>query len=504
MKKASIQICGTGSGVGKSVLTAGLCRIFLQDGFKVAPFKAQNMSLNSFVTIEGGEIGRAQAMQAAACHLKPSVDMNPVLLKPTSNIGSQVIVCGKPVGNMSALEYDACKNRIRTQVLKSFHRLKKRFNVIVIEGAGSPAEVNLKARDIVNMKMAEAADAPVILVGDIDKGGVFAWLVGTLELLSQKERRRVKGFIINKFRGDKRLLKPGIDYLEKKTGLKVLGVVPYFTDIKIPEEDSAALQSEQGSSGVHSENLIQIAVIKLPHLSNFTDFDALKNEPDVSLYYRDTPRALRHADVIIIPGTKNTIGDLGWLKETGFAAHILSVLKTRPHCMLIGVCGGFQMLGREICDEQGIESCGKKGAALGLLPMVTHFEKEKILAQVRAKEMESGLEVTGYEIHHGRTQAPRTRGAFRIFSRQGKKAKESDGYRSKDGRVWGTYIHGIFDNPAFRRSFLNRVRARKGWPAITGVPTRDLDAELDKLAELLRNHLNMESLYRVLFGGKSK
>ena len=500
MKKTSIQICGTGSGVGKSVLTAGLCRIFLQDGLKVAPFKAQNMSLNSFVTVEGGEIGRAQAMQSAACRLKPSVDMNPVLLKPTSNTGSQIIVRGKPVGNMSALEYYAYKNRVWPQVLKSFHRLKKKFDIIVIEGAGSPAEVNLKAHDIVNMKMAEAAGAPVILVGDIDKGGVFAWLVGTLELLSPKERQRVKGFIINKFRGDKRLLKPGVDFLEKKTGIKVLGVIPYFTDIKIPEEDSAMLQSEHDRPDADPEKLIQVAVIKLPHLSNFTDFDALKGEPDVRLHYTDTPDALRHADVIIIPGTKNTLGDLGWLKETGFAAHILSALKNRPNCRFIGICGGFQMLGREIRDEQSIESGGKKSAALGLLPMVTHFGREKILAQVRAKEIGSGLEVMGYEIHHGRTEKPHTREAFRIFSRQGKKTDESDGCISEDGRVWGTYIHGIFDSAAFRRSFLNRVRAQKGWPPILGASMQDLDTELDKLANLLRNHLNIESLYRILFG----
>lgn len=514
MDAKTIQVCGTGSAVGKSVIVSGLCRIFKQEGFKVAPFKAQNMSLNSYVTYEGGEIGRAQALQAQACGLKPSVDMNPILLKPTSDKTSQVILQGKPVGNMSALEYRDYKRIAREKVLDSFNKLKKNFEIIVIEGAGSPAEVNLKSHDLVNMKMAKIAKAPVILVGDIDKGGVFAWLVGTLELLTKEERKIIKGFIINKFRGDKRLLNPGIDFLEKRTNLKVLGVVPYFSavggsayggkDIRLPEEDSAALEAEvsQATRKVSRVGLIDIAVIKLPHISNFTDFDSLENEPDVNLHYVQDTSRLNGADVIIIPGTKNSIADLRWLKESGIAGRILRSLESHDSTALIGICGGYQMLGMKICDKDHIESKQKNIFGLGLLPIVTNFAKEKTLAQVQAQEISTDLEISGYQIHHGQTKnLKKSKAAFKITQRQGKKVNELDGILSDDDRVWGTYIHGVFDKDAFRRAFLNRIRIKRGLSPIENGAIIDIDRDLDKLAQLLRGNMDMDSLRNILFKG---
>ncbi len=503
MGARAIQICGTGSGVGKSVIVAGLCRIFLQEGFRVAPFKAQNMSLNSFVTHEGGEIGRAQAMQAAACALKPLVDMNPILLKPNSDKGSQVILQGKPVRNMSAVQYDGYKNKAKYKVRDSFNRLKKYFDIIVIEGAGSPAEVNLKSHDIVNMKMAKSAGAPVILVGDIDRGGVFAWLIGTLELLTKEERKMVKGFIINKFRGDKRLLKSGLDFLEKRSGVKVLGVIPYFKNIKIPEEDSVSLEPQAPGARCKAQRagMLDIAVIKLPHISNFTDFDSLKNEPDVRLRYVSEKDKLGGADLIIIPGTKNVFWDLAWLKNSGLADKVLSSVKNRISAMLIGICGGYQMLGIKIRDAHHLESRRLEISGLGLLPVVTIFKKEKVLAQVRAKELGSDLEVTGYEIHHGRTESLNTaKAAFRVILRQGEKTNDPEGSISEDGRIWGTYIHGIFDENAFRRDLLNRLRIIKGWRPISDLSFVDLDREFNKLARLLRENMDMDSLRKILFG----
>lgn len=500
MAAKAIQICGTGSGVGKSVIVAGLCRIFLQDGFKVAPFKAQNMSLNSFVTHEGGEIGRAQAMQAAACRLKPSVDMNPILLKPTSDTGSQVILRGKPVGNMSAMEYKDYKDRARAEVLHSFNRLKKNFEIIVIEGAGSPSEVNLKSHDIVNMKMAAAADAPVILVGDIDRGGVFAWLIGTLDLLTKKEQKMVKGFIINKFRGDKRLLGSGINFLEKRTGVEVLGVIPYFKDIRIPEEDSVALEERRQVTGEKRQGAkkVDVAVIKLPYTSNFTDFDALEDEPDVRLRYISDKDELDGADVIIIPGTKNTVKDLIWLRRSGLAAKISSVLDSGLQTILIGICGGYQMLGRVIQDPGGVESTLVEIEGLGLLPISTEFKPEKVLSQTKAVEIDTGIELEGYEIHHGRTiNLEACSPVFKIRDQ-----KRIDGTRIENGRIWGTYLHGVFGNAAFRRNFLNKTREEIGLgPLPAGNNRFDLEDELDKLAELVRNNIDMKLLYKILDNG---
>lgn len=493
----AIQICGTGSGVGKSVIVTGLCRIFLQDGFRVAPFKAQNMALNSFVTREQGEIGRAQATQAQACKIEPSVDMNPVLIKPTSDVGSQIIVRGRPIGNMDALKYTDYKHNLKRVVERAFKKLIDEYDIVVIEGAGSPAEINLKSNDIVNMRMARYANAPVILVGDIDRGGVFAWIIGTLDLLTKRERNMVKGIIINKFRGDKALLKGGIDFLKKRTGISVLGVIPYFRDIKIPEEDSTFLDNLRDKKR-YRKDLILIDVIHLPHISNFTDFDALEKEPDVYLRYVREAGEVDDPDIVIIPGTKNTISDLKYLRESGLAERILSIVNSDRKTLLIGICGGYQMLGTFIYDRHSLESSYKNIKGLGILSMETYLEKDKILTQVKARDTSSGVEISGYEIHHGRSYySKRYTPAFEVIERDKKKVRYFDGIRRNDNRVLGTYIHGIFDTDSFRRALLNRVRLAKGWGPIQGevfIPER----EFDKLAEILRENINIGSLYKIL------
>lgn len=496
----TLHISGTGSGVGKSVIVAGLCRIFLQDGFKVCPFKAQNMALNSFVTKEQGEIGRAQANQAAACRIEPSVDMNPILIKPTSDTVSQIIVRGKPHRNMKAAEYIKHKVNLKNVVSESFERLSCRYDIVVIEGAGSPAEINLKRHDLVNMKMARQAKAPVILVGDIDKGGVFAWLVGTLELLSKEERKMIKGIIINKFRGDKSLLSPAIKFLERRLGIKVLGIVPYFKDIKIAEEDSVSLD-ERMPRGKYdtNEKCIDIAVIKLPHISNFTDFDALEKEDDVVLRYVKNAEELNSPDLIIIPGTKNTISDLKYLKSSGLAGRIISRIGSNSPTFLLGICGGYQMIGKKISDKYHLESNSKEIKGLGLLPIHTHLAKDKILSQVKARDIFSGIEIFGYEIHHGLSDCKiRPEPFFEILERNGKKIKYFDGFRRKNNRVLGTYIHGLFDADTFRREFLNTIRQSKGWYPLPQKTYFDPDREFDKLAQLLRENINMKLLYGII------
>ncbi|MDD4893746.1 MAG: cobyric acid synthase [Candidatus Omnitrophica bacterium] len=501
MEARALQICGTGSGVGKSVIVSALCRVFLQDGYKVCPFKAQNMALNSFVTKEGGEIGRAQAVQAQACRIEPTTDMNPVLIKPSSDIKAQIIVQGKPVGNMNAQNYVRYKSKLSATVKESFKRLSCEYEVAVIEGAGSPAEINLKSHDIVNMKMAKFAKAPVILVGDIDKGGVFASFVGTLELLDKEERKMIKGFIINKFRGDIALLKGGIDFLEKRTGVKVLGVIPYYKDIFIPEEDSVPLDYPLRNKP-HLPKRLNINVIYLPHISNFTDFDPLEREPDVNLRYINKPAELANPDVIIIPGTKNTFADLTYLRKSGLSDKIIAVIRGTPKITVIGICGGFQILGRKIRDAAGIESRQKEIDGLGVLEIATDFKKEKILSQVKAEEIKSGLRVYGYEIRHGRTKSLKEYGpVFRIIERQGKKTESFDGAAVRKGNIWGTYIHGVFDSDIFRRYFLNKIRRDKRLPPLTKTTAFNVDEEIDKLAKLVRENTNMKLLRKILKGG---
>ncbi|MEW6618052.1 MAG: cobyric acid synthase [bacterium] len=492
MKKAkTIQICGTGSAVGKSVLVAGLCRIFLQEGFKVAPFKAQNMALNSAVTQDGLEIGRAQAMQAQACGLKPTVDMNPVLLKPTSNVDSQVIIYGKPIGNMSAFQYYNYKSKIFPQVKESLNRLRQEFDIVVIEGAGSPAEINLKKYDIVNMRIARLIKSPVLLVGDIDRGGIFAWLLGTLQLLSESEKKLVKGFIINKFRGNKALLKNGLRFLEKESGKKVVGVVPYYDDIKLPQEDS--LFFDQPKKSRVKEDAIKIVVVRLPHISNFTDFDVFEQE-EVDFEYSVDINDIKKADCIILPGSKNTCDDLEFLYEKG----IVEVIKQKAEqgCVIVGICGGYQMLGNNIRDTFGVE--GKKSVqGLGLLDMETQFNKEKNTYLVQAKDLTRNLLINGYEIHHGLTKINGSY-LFLIIKRGDKKVHIKDGAVNYAGNVWGTYIHGLFDNHLFRHNFLNELRKKRGLPIKQVMGEFSQDKEYDKLADLLRENLEMEFIKEII------
>ena len=496
------MIQGTGSFVGKSVIVAGLCRLLKQDGFQVAPFKAQNMALNSFITPGGGEMGRAQVVQAEAARLAPHVDMNPILLKPNTDIWAHVIIQGKVFGNMNADEYHRFKKKARVAVLESYGRLSRQFQVIIIEGAGSPAEINLREGDLANMGIAEAVGAPVLLVGDIDKGGVFASLVGTLELLSVDERSRIKGFIINKFRGDPSLLTPGLEFLEKKTGVPVLGVIPYLQGLYLPEEDGVALEK----SFSPDEEAVNIAVLYLPHISNFTDFDPLEHEPDVNLRYVRPGQRIGDAEVVIIPGSKNTIEDFRFLKKEGYADEILKLHQSGK--MIIGICGGYQMLGRAIRDPLGVETSWGEIEGLGLLEVETTLEREKMTFQVKAVTLNipmvaQNVILQGYEIHMGDTQRGDAHPpAFKIIERLGQKVEVEDGAVSKDGRVWGTYLHGLFDNDEFRRSFVDSLRENKGLVSDDRPGEFDYrsfkEQEYDKLAAVLRKELDMPRIYKII------
>lgn len=504
VKTYTLMIQGTGSHVGKSIITAALCRIFYEDGFNVCPFKAQNMSLNSFVTKDAGEMGRAQAVQAEAAKLEPSVDMNPILLKPEGENKSQVIVLGKPVARLDSEKYYDHKTALLKVVKESFFRLKSKYDLILIEGAGSPVEVNLKDKDIVNMKMAEIADAPVFLVADIDKGGVFAQIVGTIELFTQRERERVKGFIINKFRGDINIFKPGIDFIKKRTKREVLGVIPYFTHIFLDEEDSVGLKS--GMNPLSKQDKVDIAVIKLPHISNFTDFDPLAREDDVFLHYISRPEELGTPDLVIIPGSKNTIYDLEYLKKDGLFPAIKHLVD--QEIMIIGICGGFQMLGKEIKDPLHIESKSIFEEGFGLLNTVSTFESIKATHQVKARAIRnefyfSNETLSGYEIHMGRTHL--LDGAiplFTIFERSGERIELEEGAISKDRRIWGTYMHGIFDNNSFRRRLINYLRKKKNLnPINTNIPysvAEYKEKQYAKLAELIRANIDMKQIYSII------
>jgi len=494
----TIQICGTGSGVGKSVMVAGLCRIFLQDGFSVAPFKAQNMALNSAVTPDGLEIGRAQAMQAEACKVDPDVDMNPVLLKPTSDVGSQVIIKGKPYKNMTVMEYHDYKTEVLGIIKDSLNRLMSKYDIVVIEGAGSPAEINLKSRDIVNLKIASMINAPVLLIGDIDKGGVFAWLVGTLELLEEDEKQLIKAFIINKFRGDKSLLYDGLTILEERTGKRVMGVVPYYKDIRLPEEDSLFFEKAQVRKGREvGSHEIDIVVVRLPHISNFTDFDILDMEEGVSIEYSTEINRIKRSDVIIIPGSKNTLTDMKFLIEKGIA----DVIKERAGqgTCIIGICGGYQILGKRLNDRSGVESASITMDGLGLLDLETEFMEEKNTFQVEGRDLIKGYPIKGYEIHHGETKRIKNLKPFCLIEKRGSRDVHlEDGAISPDGKIFGTYIHGIFDNNDFRRWFINNIRKEKGLDALESGQGFSQDREYDRLAELLRSNLDMDLLYKIM------
>jgi adenosylcobyric acid synthase len=496
----AVMFCGTASDVGKSVLAAGFCRILSKRGISVAPFKSQNMALNSFATPEGGEIGRAQAVQAQACRIPTHTDMNPILLKPNSDTGSQVIVQGKVVGNMSVAEYNSYKPTAFIKVEESFDRLQSSFDFVVIEGAGSIAEINLKEHDIANLRVAEMAGCPCILVADIDRGGVFAQIVGTMELLEPPEKARIKGVIINKFRGDPSLLKPGIDFVEQRTGVPVLGVVPWFSHFRIPEEDSVALEKRAKGKGQKAKgDKINIGVVRLPRISNYTDFDPLEAEPDVDLHYIEGGHEVDGLDILILPGSKSTTGDLLFLMRHGFPQAIRSF--TGP---VVGICGGYQMLGRKVSDPHGIESHIREADGLGLLDVETVMRPHKETHQAEGKLLLAGSLVApgcigplfGYEIHMGRsTLGPEARPFIQLSRRSGSDVAISDGAVSPDGRVFGTYLHGLFDNHGFRAAFLNRVRQTKGLP--TAAPNCPLPDPYDLLAEHLERHLDMERLFRI-------
>ena len=501
-----IMMMGTSSHVGKSILATAMCRILYRKGRKVVPFKAQNMALNSYVTRDGDEMGRAQVAQAEAAGMEPMVDMNPVLLKPTGNAASQVIIMGKPVGNMSAREYHRGYSlKAFDAVKEALGRLDKEYDTIVIEGAGSPAEINLKANDIVNMRVAKYLQAPVLLIADIDRGGALASLVGTLELLDEEERALVKGLVINKFRGDVTLLTPAIDFLEEKTGKPVLGVVPHIEQMGIDDEDSVSLEEKQA---VPTDGDVRIAVIQTPKISNFTDFDALAHEKDVALYYVKAVEDLGEPDVIMLPGSKNTTEDMLYLGKSGLGEKILAHAKAGK--AVIGICGGYQMLGEVIRDPQHTESQNDEAAGLGLLGMETVFASEKLTSQVVAQCQDlhfmgqsiSADNLQGYEIHMGHTAFTREadKHPFTVCQRRGTVCASQEGTANAAGNVFGTYIHGVFDNDVFRRSVLNAIRHSKGLEALAN--TRNVMAEkqqaYEHLADVVENALDMEKLYQIM------
>lgn len=500
MRGKSLMMMGTASSVGKSVLCAAILRILAQDGLTAAPFKAQNMALNSFATSEGLEMGRAQATQAQAAGMEPSVRMNPVLLKPTSDRRSQVVVEGKPVGTMSAMEYEAFKPELRQMIQRVYDALEKDVDVVVIEGAGSPAEINLKKGDIVNMSMAKTADAPVILIGDINPGGVFASLYGTVKLLDEDEQKRIKGIVINKFRGDVNILKPGLCMIEELLNIPVLGVIPWM-NVDIEDEDSVTERLAQccGSGAIRT------AIVRLPHISNFTDFSLLGSEADVAISYAEHASQLEGADIIILPGTKNTIEDLAWLRERGLDGAILRHAKNDG--MVIGVCGGYQMLGNALHDPLHTESRIPEIAGLGLLDMEVTFHPEKTTVQAHGTidcregwlKALNGMLLDGYEIHSGTNAFGSECIPFlRLNGRE-----EIDGVINRHGNVIGSYLHGLFDTGAFWRAILNHVRAQKGMTENRGeVLTIEefRNREFDRLACVVRQNLDMDAVYRIIRG----
>lgn len=488
--KTSLMIQGTGSNAGKSILVSALCRIFLQDGYNVAPFKSQNMSLNSFVTANGEEMGRAQAVQARACRLEPDTRMNPLLLKPNTDTGCQVILHGKPVKNMEVYEYIDYKSFAYKEVTGAYDSLADEHDVIVLEGAGSPAEINLKEHDIVNMKMARHAGSPVVLVGDIDRGGVFASFVGTYELFEEWEKDLLAGFIINKFRGDETLLKDAIDFTYHRTGRPTFGTVPYIHDPGIPEEDSVEMLSACLDRETPAGEYVDIALIDLAHISNFTDIDPFVNEPDVYIRKVGTSDELGAPDAVIIPGSKNVITDLERLKVSGLADAVRA-LALNGRSEIIGICGGYQMLGREIRDPYKIESRAGRSDGIGLLSADTLLSQDKRLKLVNARHLISGMEIRGYEIHHGVTDS-----SAPVFEM---KDGTAEGSASGDGRIWGTYIHGVFDADGFRRWFIDSLRERKGLkPAGRVLSVYDIEPAIDRLADVVRKSVDIDALYRVM------
>jgi adenosylcobyric acid synthase len=495
MSARSLMVMGTASDVGKSVVVTGLCRLFAEAGIRVAPFKSQNMSNNAAVCANGGEIGRAQAVQAEACGLEPAVDMNPVLLKPESDRGCQVVISGQARFRMTTREYSGYREQAWPEIVRSYARLAEQFELIVIEGAGGAAEVNLRDRDVVNWSVAELADAPVLIVADIDKGGALASLVGTVALLSPEERRRVRGFIINKFRGDPALLESGLRIIEQHTGVPVLGVLPYAGNLEIPEEDGAGLKS---GSKPQIDRQVSIAVVVFPRISNYTDFEPFLREPDVSLQYVEHPDPAVKFDVICLPGTKSTIADLAWLHARGWEKFI--VAHHAAGGSVLGICGGYQMMGRSIEDPEQIESDVRSIEGLRLLDLKTVFAKEKITSRVDGIHIPSGLPISGYEIHCGRISTLSGNRPFGIRRRDGVSQNELEGVF--DHGLIGTSIHGLFDAPEFRRHFLNQIRKRKGLAPLAVDMSEDAPSvrakAYDRFAQLLRTHLKTSAIAELI------
>ena len=480
------MVCGTASNAGKTTVVAGLCRLLARRGLRVAPFKAQNMALNSAVTASGHEIGRAQFCQAQAAGVEPTVDMNPVLLKPTSDRASQVMVNGRPLGSMSAAEYHEHKPELFAMVLDCLQRLRSTHDAVVLEGAGSPAEINLAATDIVNLRIAERADLPAIVVGDIDLGGVFASLAGTVALLPLAQRDLVRGFVINKFRGDSALLGDGLDELERRCGVPTLGVIPLLDDLRLPAEDSVALAENWRT---HDTAQLDVAVIAFPRLSNFTDFDPLASEPDVALRLVRSARELGRPDLILLGGSKSTVADLAWMRERGIAAAVQEAVDDHG-ALVLGICGGYQMMGRSIADE--VESAAGTVAGLDMLGVGTVFEHDKVLAQRDGEAL--GARVEGYQIHHGRVRpCPDTEGEPWLWLNG-----EPDGWRR--GRVIGTSLHGLFDADEFRHAFLAHVAEVRGCGFVPGSGSfaECREEQFDRLADSLAAHLDVDALWEMM------
>lgn len=511
MQHKNIMIQGTASSVGKSIITAGICRILHEDGYKVAPFKSQNMSLNSFITSEGKEMGRAQVVQSEAACIEPRVSMNPILLKPSGTRKAQVIINGEVYKDMSAMEYHKFKPELKNIVKEIYNELEDEFDYVVLEGAGSPAEINLRENDIVNMGMAELVDAPVILVGDIDRGGVFASLAGTIQLLSEEERKRVKGVIINKFRGDVEILKPGLKMIEDIINIPVLGVVPYIK-LNIDDEDSVSVETKKVRE--IKEDEIVIKIIRLPYMSNFTDFNVLFSLDGANVSYINNKEELKNADLIIIPGSKNTIKDLMFLKNEGFQEELRKCKEEGK--IIFGICGGFQMLGNKIINGEKVENDVEQICALEFLDIETEFKNSKVTTQVKGRiSNDYGIlndcldkYIEGYEIHMGRTTSIGSKAIpfVEIQEVLGNEEKKIEGYRNEVGSVMGTYIHGIFDSLEFTNTLLNNLKAKKGiqenkievlkYETFTEMKNR----EYTKLSNVLRDSLDMEKIYKIING----
>lgn len=492
MKRLSpIMLGGTGSDVGKSLIATGLCRIFLQDGCHPAPFKAQNMALNSYATPDGKEIGRAQAVQAEAAGIPCSTDMNPLLLKPSGEHTSQVVLNGVPIGNRDSYTYyrNEGRNVLRKEVHEAFDRLARQYNPIVMEGAGSIAEINLQDTDLVNMSMARYADAKVILVADIDRGGVFASAYGSIMLQKPEDRERIKGIIVNKFRGDLRLFEKGRKMMEEVCGVPVLGVVPYAKNIHIEEEDSVALSAKNFTANCSKVNF---AVVMLEHISNYTDFDTIERHPSINLYYALKPEDLKNADIVILPGSKSTISDLKKLKESGMGSAIIDAYHNGK--CVVGICGGYQMLGDSISDADGVEGESCEIPGLGLLPIATEMNGRKITRQVRFLFLDKADVCDGYEIHNGRTSIKRKSSKSVCHLEDG----SYDGYMTDDGRCMGSYIHGILDNDVVISYFLSKFLEKvNGNEKAMNYKTYK-EQQYDLLAEHLRKHIDIPALYNLL------